>query len=330
MKAFKYTVMAVSLAALGGLATTAAEAKSSKDNLKVGIFSFNYASPVNHLMVTRALADCETRGWTCEVFDGKGDPVATSNGAINFINRDFDALVNIISDNKQLSSVIKAANAANIPYVSTFAGDASGITADISASGTIQGALVGDELRSAMDLSGRVVILNWNVLPVLRERSRAVNATVADDKNIEVTEIELMVPGYIDDAYNKLTAFLQGNKDVKAVVLGWGELAPAAIRAIEQNGMSDQIKVYTYDANPDVIELIRKGSPLKMVVGFGSEEMAEMALKTVADVIDGNAPRARSLMVRSCVFTRENIPPAGQQPDFKNCTPFTAEIPVGQ
>jgi hypothetical protein len=32
------------------------------------------------------------------------------------------------------------------------------------------------------------------------------------------------------------------------------------------------------------------------------------------------------LMMRSCLITKENVPPAGGEPDYKTCTPFTTEI----
>ncbi|KTT25625.1 sugar ABC transporter substrate-binding protein [Pseudacidovorax intermedius] len=303
-----------------------ASAKSSKDNLKVGVIAFTYSSPAVQAMADAAMADCKQRGWTCELFDGKGDPVATSNAGVNFVNRKFDAVVNAVSDNNQLGTVIKAANAAGIPYVSIFSGDAPGITADIGSSGVVQGALIGGEVRSAIGLEGQVAVVNWNVLPVLRERSRGLKATMADDKNIKIVEVEVKVPGYVEDAYSKLLTLLQSNKNVKAVVVGWNELAPAAVRAIEQLGLKDKVRVYGYDAIAPAFELMRKGSPLAMVVGFSNDEAGRSAMRTVAETVDGRPTPFKALMLRSCLFTRDNMPAPGQEPNYETCTPFTAEL----
>ena len=97
---------------------TSAFAKKATDKLNVAVIAVNYNSPSITLMANIAMADCKTRGWTCELHDGKGDQVATNSAAINFINRKFDAIVNIASDNNQMGAVIKAANAANIPNTS--------------------------------------------------------------------------------------------------------------------------------------------------------------------------------------------------------------------
>jgi ribose transport system substrate-binding protein len=327
MNRIKCSALGLSLVIAAGtcFAAVSAEAKSSKDNIKVGLISFNHVSPVPHAMALAALDDCKTRGWTCELIDGKGDPVATASAGVNFVNRGFDAILNVVSDNNQLGPVIKAANAAHIPFVSMFSGDVSGITADIGASGVLQGALIGGELRSAIDLKGRVLYINWNVLPTLRERERGVRAAVADDKNITIQGLEVQVQGYLEDSHSKLLAAMRANKDVKAIVTGWTELAPGAIRAIEEAGLKD-VKVYTFDSTEEGFDLMRKGSALVMLVGFGSKETADSAVQAIADTIDGNPPHYRQLNMRSCLFTKENLPAPGAEPDYKACTPFTAEL----
>jgi ribose transport system substrate-binding protein len=319
-------ILALSLATISPPFTEMASAKSSKDNLKIGIISFVYSSPSITAITDAAMADCKARGWTCELFDGKGDPVATSNAGVNFINRKFDVILNSVSDNRQLTTVIKAANAANIPFVSMFSGDEPGITADVGASGVVEGAVVGGALRDRIDLKGKVALVNWNVNAILRERTHGFKAAVADDKDIQVIDIEVKVPGQVDDTYNQVTALLQSNKDIKAIVTGWDELAPGAIRAIEQAGMKDQITVYSFDGQQFAFDLIRKNSPMIMTVGFGKEGIGKKAMSIIADVVDGKQLPSRSVMVRSCIFTKVNLPPVGAEPDYTKCSPFTAEI----
>jgi ribose transport system substrate-binding protein len=305
--------------------TEMASAKSSKDNLHIGIISFVYNSPSIKAITDAAMADCKARNWTCELFDGQGDPVATSNAGVNFINRKFDVILNSVSDNNQLTTVIKAANGANIPFISMFSGDVPGITADVGASGVVEGAIVGGALRDRIGLKGTVALVNWNVNSILRERTHGFKAAIADDKNIKVIDIEVKVPGQVEDTYNQVTALLQSNKDVTAIVTGWDELAPGAIRAIEQAGMKDRISVYSFDGQQFAFDLIRKDS-MVTTVGFGKEGIGTKAMRIIADVVDGKQLPARSVMVRSCIFTKANLPPVGVEPDYTKCSPFTAEI----
>lgn len=115
------------LVALGlGLVSGPGWAKSSKDNIKVGILAFNYNSPAIQDITDAAMAECKVRGWTCEVFDARNDPVAASNAGANFINRKFDVILNSVSNNNELNAVIRAANAASIPFVSMYGGACAG------------------------------------------------------------------------------------------------------------------------------------------------------------------------------------------------------------
>ncbi len=316
--------MSAAVLAAGGASTV--QALTSGDKLKIGIITLNYSTPSVTAITDAAMKECSVRKWICELASGNQDIVATSNAGVNFVNRQFDVVLNSVTDNNQLATVIKAANQAGVPYVSMFSGNAPGIAADIGVSGAVQGALIGDEIRAAIGLKGKVVVINWNVLPILRERERAVRATMADDKNIEIIALEVKVPGYVEDAYTQLTAELRKNQDIKAVVVGWNELAPGAIRAIKSAGLTDKVKLYGFDTTPDAIELLRKGPPFTMMTGFGFAETGRAAMDVVADIVDGRPPKFTGLMQRSCLWTKDNLPAPGERIDYAKCTPFTAEI----
>ena len=154
------------IAAIIGFAMIGANAfaqTKSAGKLKVAIVAVNLNSPTILRMKDAAEKDAKKRGWTVEVFDGRGDQVATNNAANDFINRKFDAIINIASDNTQMAAVIKNANAAKIPFVSTFSGDVPGIDADIGANSFVDGALAASELKNALGNKGHVVKMNWNV-----------------------------------------------------------------------------------------------------------------------------------------------------------------------
>lgn len=323
----RFSVACAAALLIGAGATTSAVAKKATDKLNVAVLAVNYNSPSIYLMATVAMADCKRRNWNCELHDGKGDQVATNNAAINFINRKVDAVVNIASDNNQMAAVIKAANAAKIPFVSAFSGDVPGITADIGANGVVDGALTATELKSQINNKGHVVKLNWTVLPVLRDRDNGFKAVMGGNKDIKVTEVEVKVPGQVEDTFNQLTNILMSNKDVTGVWVGWDELATPAVRAIERAGMKDKIKVVGMDGTDEVMELMRKGgSPYVLTVAYSHKAIAEKAMQVVADVADGKKIPFRALMTRTCLVNQELVPAVGAKVDFKTCTPFSAEI----
>lgn len=304
-----------------------AVAKKATDPLNVAILAVNYNSPSINTMVAVAMADCKRRGWHCELHDGKGDQVATNNAAINFINRKVDAIVNIASDNNQMGAVIKAANTAKVPFISTFSGDVPGIVADIGANGVVDGALTATELKSLLNNQGHVVKLNWNVLPVLHDRDSGFKAVMGSTKAIKVTEVEVKVPGQVEDVFNQLTNILASNKDVTGVWVGWDELATPAVRAIERAGMKDKIKVVGMDGIEEVQEMLRKpDSPYVLSVGYSHKVVAEKAMQVVADVINGKKIPFRAQMTRTCLINKDMVPAVRHTVDYKTCTPFSAEM----
>jgi ABC-type sugar transport system substrate-binding protein len=322
-KFWLYIGSALLAAALVGSAW--AQSKSA-GQLKVAIFSVNSASPTIHGMIESASAAAKARGWTVETYDGNGDQVATNNQAKTFINRHFDALINSASDNNQMRAVIEQADHAHIPFVSTFSGLVPGITVDIGSNNTVDGAISASELVSHIDGHGHVVKMNWNVLPALQERDRGFHAVMAGFPKVKVTEVEVKVPGQVDDTYNRLTDLLASNKDIVAVWTGWDEIGVAAVRAI-QKAHRDDIKVYSMDGNSAAYDLIREGTPMESTVAYDVAGMGIAAVQAVADAVDGKKFEARQIYKKPCLITHATVPPAGQLPDFKTCPLFSADLP---
>jgi hypothetical protein len=63
-----------------------------------------------------------------------------------------------------------------------------------------------------------------------------------------------------------------------------------------------------------------------LTIGFGNEVIGKKAMSVLADAVDGKPIPFRSVMARSCIFTKANLPPVGVEPDYSKCTAFTAEI----
>lgn len=301
-------------------------AKSSKDALKVGIVAVNYNSPTIHRMADVAMKEAKKRGWKPEFFDGQGDQVATNNAANNFISRGFDAIINIASPNPQMKSVIENAKKHGVVYVSTFSGLAPDIGADIGSNNTADGVISATEMVGRLGGRGNVVKLNWTVLPALKERDNGFHAVLKDYPNIHVKEIEVKVPGQVDDAYNQITNLLTSGEKIDAVWVGWDEIAIPVVRAIEQAHMQDKIFVVSMDGIQPVFDLIRKGGPMALTVAYDVDGMGKRAVRMVAQLIDGHPPASRLVTLKPCLITKATVPPQGEKPDFDNCVLFSGEM----
>ncbi|MFN6979429.1 MAG: sugar ABC transporter substrate-binding protein, partial [Gemmobacter sp.] len=300
-------------------------AGASLAEVKVGIVAVNYNSPTINRMVVTATEAARARGWTVEDFDGRGDQVATNNAAMGFIDRGFNAIINIASPNPQMIQVIDYAASRGVPFVSTFSGLAPGIVADIGSNNTADGVIAATEMIGRLEGRGHVVKFNWNVLPALRERDHGFKAAVADYPDLKITEIEVKVPGQVDDAYNQMTNLLLANTDIVAVWTGWDELVAPVVRAIEQAGMQDKIIVVSQDGIPEVFDMIRSGGPAKLTVAYDVDRMGSTAVDVVAAALEGKAPASKILTLAPCLVTQDTAPEQGGKPDFGNCMLFSGE-----
>jgi ABC-type sugar transport system substrate-binding protein len=202
-----------------------------------------------------------------------------------------------------------------------------GITVDIGSNNVADGVIAASALAARIDGEGEVLKLNWTVLPALAERDAGFHAVMSEYKKIKVTEMELKVPGQVDDAFNKVTDFLTGHKDVKAIWMGWDEVGVAAARAVQQSHSEHKPFVVSMDGNDAAYDLIREGSPLALTVAYDVRGMGTQAVQAAADAVDGKSFSERQVYKKPCLIVKETVPPAGQYPDFKTCPLFTADIP---
>jgi ribose transport system substrate-binding protein len=306
---------------------SAAPGKAIKGDVKIGLVGVNLNSPSITRIKDAFVAAAKTKGWTVEVFDGQGDQAATNNAADDFISRVFSAIVNDASPNQQMSGVIARAHAAKIPFVSIYGGNVPGLDAEIGTNEFVNSSLITQEMVNKLGGKGRVVKLNWTVLQALRDRDAGFHAIMGENKGIKVVrEIELKVPGQVDDTYQQLTNILQSDKTINAVWIGWDELAPPAVRAIEEAGLKDKVFVVGFDGNPFAWDLIRKGSPYVMEPASPFEPMGEKAAGTIETLLKGGTLASNVIYMKPCLMNRDTVPAAGKFPDWKTCAFFPGEI----
>jgi ABC-type sugar transport system substrate-binding protein len=320
MKRFGITLAAGVAAAAYGIAGAA-----TAQETRLGVVAVNYNSPSIQAQADSGIAHAESKGWEVELFDGQGDQVATNNAAMAFIDRGFDAILNVASANTQMSGVIEYANEKDVPFVSTFSGLVPGITADIGSNNTADGVIAATEMAGRIQGTGKVAALNWNVLPALIERQRGFDAVMAGFPDIEVNKVEIKVPGQVDDAYAQATNLLLANPDLNAFWVGWDELAAPVARAIEQAGREGEVFVVSQDGIAEVLELIRQGGPVELTVAYNVDGMGVVAVDVIEKTLAGNPPASPLLTLKPCLVTESSVPAQGESLDFSSCVLFSGE-----
>ncbi|MDN4160195.1 sugar ABC transporter substrate-binding protein [Nocardioides abyssi] len=297
------------------------------EDLSIGFVAVNLNSPSINGIKDQFVKAAEEKGWKVEVFDGQGDQAATNNAASDFISRGVDVIVNNSSPNAQMTGVMKEADAADIPFVSIYGGFVEGVDAEIGTNEFINSTLMTAEMANRLEGKGRVVKLNWTVLQALRDRDAGFKAVMSENPDIEVVrEIEVKVPGQVEDSYDQLTNLLQSDKNIDAIWLGWDELAPSAVRAIEEAGLEDKVFAVGFDGNSFAWDLIREGSPYKMEPANPFPLMGDKAIETIETIVGGGTLPSKVVYMKPCLINEQTVPAEGEEPDWENCAFFPGEV----
>ena len=296
-------------------------------NLKVGLVAVNLNSPSIAAIKDSFVAAAKDKGWSVDVFDGQGDQNATNNAASDFIQRGYNVIVNNSSPNSQMTGVIKQAHDAGVPFVSIYGGFVKGVDAEIGTNEFVNSSLITQEMVNRLDGQGRVLKLNWTVLQALRDRDAGFHAVVSENPGIKVAkEIEVKVPGQVDDAYAQVTNALQSDKNINAIWIGWDELAPPVVRAIKEAGLDKKIFVVGFDGNAFAWDLIREGSPYVMEPANPFPPMGAKAVDAISTLAGGGTLPSHVIYMKPCLMTAQTVPAKGQQPDWENCAFFPGEL----
>ena len=308
--------------------TTDASAEPGR-KLKVGVVANNLASPSVKRIGDAFQAAAKERGWTVDMFDNKGDMAASNNQADQFLQRGVDAIVNINGPNSQMGGVIERAHEAGKPFVSVYGGSGSAADVEIGTNESINSAAVTQGLVDRLHGRGRVLVLKWNAggAAALLDRYSAMKGLLSNQPGIEIVkEIEVKVPGQVEDAYTQTTNFLKGTKDVDAIWIAFDEIAPPVVRALEQAGLDRSVFVVGFNGNPFAWDMIREGSPYVLEPANPFEPMGEKAVELVAQIAAGKRSETPFVAMRPCLIDKQTVPAKGELPDWKTCPFFTGDI----
>ncbi len=299
----------------------------SAANLKIGLVAVNLNSPSIAAIKDSFVKAAEAKGWSVDVFDGQGDQNATNNAASDFIQRGYNVIVNNSSPNQQMTGVIQQAHAKGIPFVSIYGGYVDGVDAEIGTNEFVNSSLITQEMVNRLGGKGKVLKLNWTVLQALRDRDAGFHAVMRENPGVKVVrEIEVKVPGQVDDSYAQVTNALQSTKDINAIWIGWDELAPPVVRAIEEAGLKDKIFVVGFDGNSFAWDLIRAGSPYVMEPANPFPPMGKKAVDTIETLATGGKLPSHVIYMKPCLINAQTVPAKGAEPDWDNCAFFPGEM----
>jgi len=162
--------------------------------------------------------------------------------------------------------------------------------------------------KLAIDFAGNanVIYINVGGFAPLVKRDRAWQDTKLRYPGLtEVTQIGNVTDNTAADTQTRMEAALKENPDANVAIAMWDEFAKGAVRAVEQAGAADKVKVYSVDiTNEDIGMMTAEGSPWAATVATDSYNVGRLAVRAAAALVGGENVE-KYLMVQPQLITQD-------------------------
>ncbi len=210
----------------------------------------------------------------------------------NFLVQKVDAIIVCPTDTKGIAPAIERANAANIPvFTADIAAGGGKIVSHIASDNTAGGKLAAEYIAKLLNGEGKVGIIGQPEVQSVVDRETGFKEEIAKSPKITLVPT-LNGNGVRDRALKAADDLLQGNLDLKAVFCINDETALGALSAAEARGLKDLI-IVGYDAAPEAIEKIRKGTALKADVAQQPRDIGAKTIEAIAKHFKGEPTEAK-------------------------------------
>ena len=210
----------------------------------------------------------------------------------NFIVQKVDAIIVCPTDTKGIAPAIERANAANIPvFTADIAAGGGKVVSLIASDNTAGGRLAAEYIAKAIGGTGKVGIIGQPEVQSVVDRETGFKEAMVNHAQITLVPT-LNGGGVRDRALKAADDLLQGNPDLKAIFCINDETALGALSAAETRGKNDLI-IVGYDAAPEAVEKIRKGTALKADVAQQPRDIGAKTVEAIAKHLKGEAVAAQ-------------------------------------
>lgn len=200
----------------------------------------------------------------------------------NFIVQKMSAIIVCPTDTRGIAPAIERANAANIPvFTADIAAGGGRIVSHIASNNTEGGRLAAEFIAKALGTeTAKVGIIGQPEVQSVVDRETGFKEALAKYPNLRLVPT-LNGEGKRDRALKAAEDLLQGNPDIKAIFCINDETALGALSAVEAKGKTDVI-IVGYDAAPEAVEKIKKGTALKADVAQQPREIGKQTIDAIA------------------------------------------------
>jgi ribose transport system substrate-binding protein len=204
----------------------------------------------------------------------------------DLIQKKVEALILGTCDSKGIVPVVEKANAAGIPVIAVDTAIDGGKIASLIQTNNIKGAEMAAEYI-AQDLKGKgkVLVIDGNLVHQTgRDRARV--GSYLKEKYPDVKVVQQ--PGNWTQAEGMAVAenVLTANPDVNWIFTAADPMAMGAIQAVQAAGLQGKVKIMGFDANPESIDAIKKGTMHAEIAQY-PKKMGSVGLDMAVRVLNG-------------------------------------------
>ena len=205
----------------------------------------------------------------------------------NFIVQKVAAIIVCPTDTKGIAPAIERANAANIPvFTADIAAGGGKVVSHIASNNTEGGKLAAEFIAKAFNgANAKIGIIGQPEVQSVVDRENGFKTEMAKYPNLQILPT-LNGGGVRDRALKAADDLIQGNPDLKAIFCINDETALGALQAVEARNLKDVI-IVGYDAAPEAVEKIKKGTALKADVAQQPREIGKQTIEAVAKHLKG-------------------------------------------
>src|SRR5918997_3396453 len=234
----------------------------------------------------------EKQGYQLIVTSGDMDLAKQQSQIENFIVQRVDAIILCPADSKGIGPAIEQANRAGIPvFTADIAAQGGQVVSHIASDNLAGGRLAAEYIAKALNGQGEVGIIGQQEVQSGLDRELGFKEEMKKHPGIKVAAV-LNGGGVRDKALKAAEDMLQGNPNLKAIFGINDDSALGALSAAETRGKGDLV-IVGYDATPEAVNAIRRGSQLKADVAQQPRDIGAKTVEAVATHLGGGQAAAK-------------------------------------
>jgi ribose transport system substrate-binding protein len=223
----------------------------------------------------------DKHGYQLTVTSGDMDLAKQQSQIENFIVQGVDAIIVCPADSKGIGPAIEQANRANIPvFTADIAAQGGQVVSHVASDNLEGGRLAAQFIAKALGGQGEVGVIGQQEVQSGLDRETGFKEEMRKHPGIKVVST-LNGGGLRDKALKAADDMLQGNPGIKGIFGINDDSALGALSAAETRGRGDMV-IVGYDAIPEAVKAIQRGSALKADVAQQPKELGSKTIEAIA------------------------------------------------